>query len=158
MELSEARIKFADKLRTGKLVTCPCCRRVAKVYKRNFYFAQAKNLIQLYKRAGYWVHVCKMEDSARGGDFAKMKYWGLIRERTKDENDKKKRTSGYWTITKKGILFVTGKTQIPKYVLVYEGEMLKESEELINIWDTFEKRFDYEELMRTLSRRERGSL
>ncbi len=127
---------------------CPCCDQYVKIYKRKLMVKPIKLLVSLYKMNRGYHHVYDMsgEKVTTGlGDFAKIKYWGLIEE--KPNTDEKKRTSGYWKITQKGVDFIEGKISVPKYVLIYNAKKYGvDDEKTITITDILEN-FNYKELM-----------
>jgi len=147
-DFKQRQEKFFKKLEKGRLLKCPFCTGPAKFYPRKIYSGQAVALIELSGYEGY-VHVKKLEsDVARGGDFAKMQLWDLIKQKEKSDTDTHKRTSGYWRITKKGRLFVQNKIKIPARVRLYHNKILAFSKRQVSITDVLKgSGFDYEELM-----------
>lgn len=146
---------------------CPCCDRFGKVYKRKFHSSMSAVLILLYRHAvsskvttdvanrGF-IHTPTLINAATNpgvaaairGDFAKMRYWGLIEEgKTAAPTDKK--YSGSWRITGEGARFVEGSTKIREYVWIYNTKALGFDGESISIQDSLGSRFSYRELMGT---------
>jgi hypothetical protein len=82
-----------------------------------------------------------------GGNFATMKYWGLIEQLEKDEDDTTRRTSGWWRITQKGRNFILNKITIPKYIFTYNMSLHSMSEEHTDIAESLTEKFNYQELM-----------
>ena len=134
-----------------KGVSCPCCGQFVKLYKRKLNSNQARDLIRLYRKSGgnteVFVHVSQFSMD-RGGDFAKLAYWGLTTDAPND--DKNKRTSGMWRITEAGIDFVNGKSTVPKYTFTYNSKSVSQSQARIDIYKAIGTRFSYSELMRGL--------
>lgn len=131
----------------GKGLKCPCCDQYAKVYRRTINSTMARWLIWLVKEyhvSKDWVDV--RTSPVRGGDYAKLGYWGLTENRTND--DEKKRTSGLWIPTQSGRSFVRNQVTVPRYASVYDGHPIDFSVEQISIIDALGKHFDYKELMR----------
>ena len=125
-------------------VECPCCGQLAKIYRRKLYSSMAYALIIIYNAKRDWLHVPSLLNGkgsvARGGDFAKLVYWGLI-----EPNPKEK---GYYRITQKGINFAECRIAVPAAIFVFDGEPLSaDEEEMITINDALGERFSYEELM-----------
>lgn len=134
---------------TTEIKTCPECGQTVKLYRRNLYAKPAYQLILLYRlnRDNFNFHHIKTtgNPAAGGGDFAKLRFWGLIEEYVND--DPTKRTSGYWRITDKGRQFVQRKITVSKYVLIYNKEFYGFQGAQVFIDDCLGKRFNYTELM-----------
>ena len=128
---------------------CPCCGQLVKEYKRKVSSPAIKGLIQLYHMTKTdpddFIHVFDLGDGARGGDFAKLRYWDLVEELANDDEDKK--NSGYWAITDFGQRFVRRRAKIRKYCHIYNGEVLSFSGPKITIVTALNEQFSYKELM-----------
>lgn len=150
--IEKIKFHFHKELSSGRMIKCVVCEQSAKIYKRPLYSSQSFCLIEMYKKWLSGVHLVHVKDlkgdAARGGDFAKMELWGLISQVNKSPSDTKKRTSGCWSITKKGIAFAAGRIKIPKKVVIYNKKVVGFSEEQISIKDSINDNFDYEELMK----------
>ena len=83
-----------------------------------------------------------------GGDYAKLRYWGLI-ERMPKEPEQDKRSSGMWRLTKIGRRFVYGQITVSSvcYYRHPEGGVLGFETEQIGIEDALGKNFSYRSLM-----------
>ena len=149
MNLAEAQKQVRDGWRKG--TRCPCCGQMVKLYRRKMYAAVIRDLIGLYhRRHDHFHHVstfCYNKKSG-GGDFAKLRYWGLIEEKTEPGNPFK-RKSGYWKITEIGIAFVENRAFCPQYVLVYNQRARYFEGENIDIEQALGEQFNYQELMRS---------
>jgi len=143
MEVSEARKDLLNQLDVG--VECPCCGQFAKEYKRKLNSAMALYLIRLYKLTEGYHHISEIDGANRGGDFAKMKYYGFIEEEINE--DTSKRTSGVWKITPEGRAFALNESTVTSHFRVYNGELLGFTGEQINIIEALGQHFNYEELM-----------
>jgi len=160
--LQEARDKVRDGLED--CVECPCCKQLCKLYARNMNSARARALIwlvnkhelALLRRSPHsiahgqtcWTHIRTEAPKwliALGGEFAKLRYWGFITERPND--DKRKRTSGYWKPTQAGRDFAHGRAMAIKTFYVFDGEVQRASTELISVRAALGEQFDYQELM-----------
>lgn len=146
MTIDEAQDWLLQRLNEG--AECPCCGRFAKIYQRKLYSTMAYALVQIYQYfkcpdADEWLHVPEHLDGkgvvARGGDWAKLRYWGLI------EHDGDHR-SGYWRITDNGKDFVEGKLCVAKSVYLFDGVVVG-VEGLTTIHEALGETFDYEALM-----------
>lgn len=82
------------------------------------------------------------------GDFAKLRYWGLIEERAAEEGSDKK-SSGKWRITQQGSTFVEGRSRVYKHIYVYNDRYLGvvDDGQVLNIHTALGERFDYQALM-----------
>lgn len=139
---------FQKELMTNHEAKCPCCDRVARIYKRHLHSSVARQLIMLYRQNpdGY-VHVSDLipDGQAGAGDFTKAKYFGLIYEMPHEVGKKKK--SGYWKLSRKGRRFVEGIEEIPTYAIVYEDNVIGWDNDTVTIKDCLGKKFNYLELM-----------
>lgn len=101
-----------------------------------------------------WLHVpsyltqmSAMGSAARGGDWVKLRYWGLIEGKKGERKDKSKRV-GLYKITEEGHKFAKGEIKIPKYARIYNkkflGFVVKETTSIQECLDT---EFNYEDLM-----------
>lgn len=144
--IDEAKTYLRENWEKG--VDCPCCGQLVKRYQYPINSSIATTLISMFQLhyAGHnWVHVNTQIRPTSGGYFSLAQKWGLI---VGDKNDdSKKRVSGRWALTQKGIDFVTGKILVPKYVYSYDKRTLDFSDEHITIQEALGKEFDYTELM-----------
>jgi len=138
---------------TPKGAVCSCCGQKVKMYRRQIYKAVAKKLITLYRlhqnlpQATHF-HMNEIGTPiSGGGDFSKLRYWGLIEARPETE-DSTKKSDGFWRITDEGRVFVEGKGTVTKYCHVYNGVVRFRSGNQISIHDALAKEsFNYPELM-----------
>lgn len=129
-----------------KGVDCPCCGQFVKLYHRPIYGSQAVSLINLYKLGPGYHHISGFNSGRTGGgDFAKLRFWGLAEEQP--NTDDGKRTSGMWAITEKGIAWVKSEITVQKYVDIFNQTPVSFSGEQVNIKNVLGDKFDYEGLM-----------
>jgi hypothetical protein len=132
---------------------CPVCDRWGKVYARNINKSMAKSLIWLCNarsdEAG-WVNVPVNGPQwvVRTNQLPTLRWWDLVERRPNTEDEKKKH-SGYWRVTQKGLDFVLKHTRVPKKVFTYNGEVEGVSLETVAIEDCFKDFFDYQDVMNT---------
>lgn len=141
----EAKKWLRQRVNSG--ADCPCCNQHVKVYPRSITSFMAKCLISLYKKSGFinqWISSKAVTDGS--GDFAKLRYWGLIQEKPKEEGEDKK-NSGYWRITNKGIDFVEKRIEVPKIAMIYNGTCLKFSGPDVSIEYCLRNKYSYRKLM-----------
>jgi hypothetical protein len=148
--------------RFGKGATCPCCNQFVKLYRRPFNksMAYVLLLIACYFQGDpveEWLHVPSyisemVSDHPRRaaavrGDWAKLKFWGLIEEKPEIRADGSPRV-GYWKLTSLGRQFVKRQVKVPSHVYIYNGEPLQRAvDELITIDDALGTEFNYDEIM-----------
>lgn len=149
--IDDAKIFLRANWRNPGGVLCPCCNQNVYLYDRQIYKTMAEQLIELYRlsrtRRGFY-HISKLKPpKSGGGDFSKLRYWGLVEPEPKND-DPEKRSSGNWRITQKGIDFVEERITIPKFCYTYNKKPLKLGGPDVSILDCLAKdRFRYDELM-----------
>lgn len=152
--------------RFGKGATCPCCNQFVKLYKRSLNKSSAYVLLLMscYFRGDQveeWLHVPSYiaemvadhprRAAAVRGDWAKLKFWGLIEEKPEKRDDGSPRV-GYWKMTQLGRQFVARQVKVPSHVYIYNGEPLRRTvDELITIDEALGKEFNYDEIMQEAS-------
>lgn len=146
--LGDARDYVEEHLDAG--VTCPCCTQRAQCYKRKLNASTARILIEMLRLSGTgqkraWVNIPRL--GLGRADEAKARYWGLIEPMPGVRGDGSTRT-GWWRLTDRGVAFVRGATSVPKYVYLYNGRMVGQSDgEKVTITDVLGTKFNYAELM-----------
>lgn len=156
--LQEAKDKLEAAIEAGKKhEICPCCNRLARPYKPLIHTTMAKWLLTLYiahRKAGNWLRYFKYDDitvlcnfKTGFGDYAKLRYWGLIEEMPKDPEDTSKPASGRWRITSDGKKFCEQTSQVPKYTKTWYNKALGHSGKYVTIIDCLGKNFNYTEYM-----------
>lgn len=156
--ISEARAKVRAGLDKGTI--CPCCDQMVKRYARKMSSIIARWLIAFARAsegdAGRWVHVREPggllggdSSAARSGDYAKARYWDLLRQKEPgdDEKDDEKGSSGLWRLTPKGWSFVAGRLAVPATVLVYNNQPLEFQGPELSVKEALGVKFNYKELM-----------
>lgn len=145
--------KFLE-LRIMDGAKCPCCRQFCKVYRHKVNSIMATGLIGLVKQ---WqvtqqpVHVSDIALGDRdirvtGGQFALLRHWRLI-EPIKSDTPRK-RTSGYWVPTERGVDFALGRITVPKFADIFNNHVIRfPSDEVISIKEALGEKFNYQELM-----------
>jgi hypothetical protein len=157
--LAQAQAMLKERAMKGAI--CPCCRQEVKMYTREITSTMAYTLILLHRHFSVdksWLHVPKflsqmsaIGSAVRGGDFAKLRYWGLL-EAKQDEKkaDKRKDGSkrvGFYRMTDKGHQFVKGEIKIPTAALVYNGKHFGFTPGEVTIQEALGKEFNYNDLM-----------
>jgi len=144
----EQAIKYVqDNVAEG--VDCPACGVYAREYPWQFYSTAAHGLICLYRLGGAEDYVFTgdlHELGYRGkGDCTRWRMFGLA------EEDRKRKSAtgraGYWKLTKLGVDFIEGRATIPQTVYAVHSKPMRSEGEQRTIWQTLNKKFDYDELM-----------
>jgi len=152
--LAQAKAQFfEDARRQG--AKCPCCGRFGKVYKRKLHSSMVAVLVllQRFQHLGF-THVHTLINATTSpavaaairGDFAKLRYWGLIEEGFENRGGKQV-GSGKWRITGRGAQFVENAITVQRYVWVYNSDALGFHGEQISVYDALGDKFSYGELM-----------
>jgi len=148
--LNEARQSVIDDRDEGCI--CPCCDQYVKVYRRNMNSARARALVWLVDHtfADPEAWVVKAKEAPKwianmGGEFAKLRHWGLIEEQFND--DTKKKNSGVWRTTRKGRMYVWRRLTVPLTCILYNNDLLGFSEEHVSIVQALGDKYDFSELM-----------
>ena len=149
----EAKDYLRENWRKG--TKCPCCNQNVKLYPRTLNSSMAYGLIILYrlhiKHADFnkWFkmneEVAKLKIPSSNIEYAKTYYWGLIEERGSEPG--KKRTSGLWRLTARGIKFVRKEIEVNKRVYVYNNKVWEYSKDFVSITDALGNKFNYLELI-----------
>lgn len=143
--LSEAKLFLMENRNVASL--CPCCGSLVKVYKRTINKSQAEELIKLYvisrDQPGYHHH--SRFKLPQGGEISKLRHWGLVEQKPKDDTDAGGKTSGYWKITDLGKAYVEKREALHRYALFYMGRFIGFEGFKEGIGDVLE--FNYDELM-----------
>lgn len=135
-------------------VPCPTCHRGYPKSKRGIYEGMALSLItmvQLFEATNDWVHVTdfnsinyKKYDKECLGDYAKLRFWGMIVQ--KRNMTTQKTHSGLWKPTQKGIDYARGTIRVPRFVLLQNNKCKGFAGEPWRIDDALGKNFDLQEV------------
>lgn len=136
-----------DRVQQGreKGIDCPCCGQYVKIYKRKLNANMATflaSLVNIYEYTHEWVPYSKCK--FRGRDYNYITCWGLAL--TGRDATGKKRTTGLWKPTVKGIDFVHGTISVPTHVFLLDNEVQGFSSSTTFLADV--DRFNFSELMR----------
>jgi len=138
--------------------TCPCCGQYARVYKRRLNYAMAYALVLVYRHFSLkpeteWLHLPSFLNGrgvlARGGDPAKLRYWGLLVGSGGVRDDDSGRV-GEYRITELGRAFVERMTDVPAHLYLYNNDVLGSGDQRIYIDEALGKHFNYAELMSSM--------
>jgi len=131
--LAEAQRWLMSHAEGGAL--CPTCTQHVQVHHREIHASMAKVLIILHRyfeKESDWLHVSgyleelskQLGVAIRGGDWVKLRHWGLIEEKPKAEQKGSPKKTGFWKVTSKGHAFTKLEVKVPRYVMVYNDRPL----------------------------------
>lgn len=138
---------FMQQLRSGDKTHCPTCGRYAQIYKRRITSTMAKQLVELVQAAPNGEYVSYRVIKIVGGDWSKLKWWGLIENQSHVPGEDGKKSSGFWRVTQKGFQFLRGEITVPDAMFVFDGEPMSVSPEQVTFSDSLGHHFDYNEIM-----------
>ena len=158
-DLESAKKWVQENLRQG--VQCPCCGKLAKVYKRKLNATMAYALVRIYmyfkaNPSEPWLHVpeflvrVKGDSTIAGGDVAKLRYWGLLDAKSdlsRDQLPDGAERMGYYRLTDLGKRFVEGNIAVPRCVYLYNQLLLRTSDDLATIREALGSRYNYDKLL-----------
>lgn len=144
----------------GKIPRCPCCGQPAKRYRRLLNSNMAEALVRIKQAHDRnpeveWIDVPHLlkntprrwSNGEWGGDYAKLRYWGLLEQATGLRADGSSR-NGLWKITALGRQFASGDVRVPSHAFDFNGECLGLDNDMqINIRGVHN--FNYEELIQS---------
>lgn len=153
--LEEAKNWLRERFEDG--AKCPCCNQFVKLYKRKLNSSMAHALILIYKffenNQDEWLHVpsylSRVSSSAtvRGGDWSKLRYWGLIEAEKATRDDGSERV-GTYRMTERGKEFILSQIRVPRHVYLYnQSPVFRADEETVSIREALGDKFNYAELM-----------
>jgi len=144
--VDEARVFLNSRFAKG--TRCPCCEQRVQLYARKLPAVAARFVVWLNGRHARGIEWADVKDCpVRGGDYAKVKHWGLVEQKPND--DPKKKSSGLWRLTARGTAFASNTLAVPTHHLVYNDTSYGTRETTITIEEALNGGgFDYEELMR----------
>ncbi len=128
--VAKAASWLAEKME-GTGADCPVCGRFAKYYSRAMNRPMVLALLEFYKRhqahENGWVNYKDVVYGAGalcsgvGGDYAKLKHWGLLEHKeAAGPND-----SGIWRVTPKGESFLRGRITVPQHVVLFADKFYR---------------------------------
>lgn len=139
---------------SGKGGHCPCCGKWGKVYKHRITEAMAKSLLWMASTHGTeWIDMPRQapRDIVQTYTFATLHWWGLIEQHPKiigeDGDLQEKKFTGYWRVTQTGLQYAKGLVAVPKWIYLYDNQLMDMSDETALIRDAFGKTFNYGEVM-----------
>ncbi len=152
----DAALRIRQKLHSGhsfdKGARCPCCEQLVKQYKRRINAQMCYFLIRLHRLTKYtqtgqrYFSTQQLELPYQlGGDWARLRHWGLIEQMPNHED--RKRTSGHWGITDKGKEFVNLQIKVPEKILIHNNHFMGFDGDEIDMQEALDVKFNYKQLM-----------
>ena len=115
---------------------CECCGQKCMVYRRAVRKNMIQGLIILFDGVPRKTVELGLSAGARS-DFTTLRFFGLIyRDLNKDRYK--------WMITQKGKLFLQAKETIPKYAFIFNNQVKRYSNEVVNIEQIYPEKIDLE--------------
>lgn len=147
MPLAAARAQVLRLRADG--VGCPCCGQFAKVYRRKVNSSMARGLIAAWHAFGtdfgYLQDVRRASKATDNREEPKFRYWGLMEEEPSLRPDGGR--AGWWRVTPRGVAWLKREISVPKYALIYDGDLLGFEGEHVYITDAIGTKFNYADLM-----------
>lgn len=118
----------------GEGVTCPCCGRFTKAYKRSINVTMLEALRWIMKHClRSAVNSVDVPAAARAEgqydiskQYSTLKHWGLIEPAE---------GKGRWRVTTKGKQFLLGKIVVPEWIATVNDEVVATSETMKHVQD-----------------------
>ena len=159
ISLAQAKAMVMNGIGTDVGITCPACTQLAKIYRRGITLSNMKLLVRVYwmfedDPSLPFVKFGVEEKGVKtikttGGDYAKLRWWGLI-EQIPGRREDGSTNTGEWYITDFGRQFCRRQARVPQYVWAYDNTPVPMPEgadnRMLNI-DQLKKNFSYEEIM-----------
>jgi len=130
-------------------ITCPCCGKYCKLYKRKLHDKMARfiiKLVRIHRTTDDWVHIRQLapgsEKSASDGSY--LIHWGMIKVKEKRPGEPR---AGFYKPTEMGVLFAYGKISVSSHAYIYNNEVERFSDEVVTVSEALDNPFDYQELM-----------
>lgn len=132
---------------TDKPQRCHCCGQLVKLYKIQMPLLALADMCDFAKESkdGEYWHINRIRVRSQGGEFAKLRFWGLIEEQFNEKTNKRK--SGMWRMTAKGRAFTRAEIMVRKYSKLYNQEFYGHDGGMVTLKQALKERFDYQELM-----------
>lgn len=153
--LADAKEKTMRDARRSEGTRCPCCTKYVKVYRRKFNSGMARTMVYAYRHfrdhndfIDIAHYMLKQLPNIVPSDYGKLCWWGLL-ERSPEEPDPKKKSSGMYRMTEKGRRFVEKQITIPSHAIEYRSQVEEFDGEQIDIVEALgeDNQFHYQELM-----------
>lgn len=162
-ELKQSLAQLAQR-KPGEKAICPVCERSApRVYRRTLSHPQAYFILWLTLK---WIEKCRAqggseigagdvwvdvrEFGARGGDYAKVRHWGLAITRPPTKG--RTRDQGMWQPTSLGVDFARGKCSVPRQVFLLNNAQIGVSMQKIYLAHALNENVDFRAMWERMSK------
>ena len=144
--LVELRDEVTEVARTGG-GTCPACDQHVQQYRRTINKGMVAGLLKLYRAAGThrFVHLPTVV-GRKSSEESKLAYWNLIAEERVERPDGGR--AGHWGVTQRGHHFLVGTLTVPKFAVVYNGQLLRLEGDPVSVQDCWRAPFDLYQLLK----------
>jgi hypothetical protein len=125
----------------------------ALIHVHNYFFTEEKKARRNETKPPEWLHVPSYLSrvyggvGVRGGDWAKLRLWGLLDPKEDELRSDGSQRNGLWRITPHGKLFVLNTLKVPKYIYLYDNQINGTEGPQIGIKDALKTKFNYDQLM-----------
>jgi len=119
---------------------CEACGQKMMVYRRSVRKNMIPGLVVLSDGIPRRTIELGLSPGARS-DFTTLRFWGLIYRDLKKDRYK-------WMITQHGLLFLEGKSTIPKYTYIFNNQVKRYSNEVVSVKQIYPEKIDYDEIMK----------
>lgn len=123
---------------------CEACGQKMMVYRRSVRKNMIPGMIVMLDGIPRKTVELGLSPGARS-DFTTLRFWGLIyRDLNKDRFK--------WMLTQHGKLFLQGKTNISKYVYIFNNQVKRYGGDLTNIKDIYPEKIDIDTILENAKR------
>jgi len=156
LKLEKAQLLMAEEM-VDEGTHCPCCGRWSKVNGRPFNSTMARGLIWLARKAGAerrWVDIPKEAPRwlVKSNQISITAHWGFVE--AKESTDPKKKTTGLWRPTPRGVGFAKGRIKVRQRVHTFNNQVVGWSGPEVDVKEALGKNFDYAEVMKMVMEEE----
>ena len=119
-------------------IDCPCCGQHVAIRRQNMTGKLAAwliALIRIWDQAGrVWIKKSedKVLDRFRGGDYAKLEYWGLI--------ERHPSKAGLWRPTRNGVDYAKNRSVLPPTAISYDDTVYRYEGDPVRISAAFKNK------------------
>ncbi len=145
--LTASRLYLKDHADAGAI--CPCCGLLVRIYRRPIASPSAAMLILAatqYRDQLFHQPTLERLAGFTAGDWAKLRYWGLIEESQVYLGSNQPR-AGWWSVTARGWDFVHRRAHVQRYAVIFDSQLLRLEGPPTSIVDALGTRFNYGEVV-----------
>lgn len=126
--------------------TCPACGQHAQQYRRTINRGMVIGLAKLYAAVGVNrpAHLPTVVGRA-SAEESKLAWWGLLISEDRVRQDGGR--AGWWAVTVEGHEFLLGARTVPRFAVVYNGQLRRLEGDQIRVHDAYRAQFNLRELI-----------